>query len=90
MILPPRRDMVELVEIADGTLMGDSNGRLWRVFRPRWWQVARWWRWWRSRERGVVDVTNAAGRVLKVRVEACRLSLLPHVPSQEVVRRSHW
>jgi hypothetical protein len=29
----------------DGFLIGDSEGRLWRVYEPRWWQVGRWWRW---------------------------------------------
>lgn len=28
----------------DGMRTGDSNGLLWRIYEPRWWQLGRWLR----------------------------------------------
>jgi hypothetical protein len=69
----------------DRLLMGDSYGRLVRVFEPRWWQLHRWL-WWllRSRKRaaGTVVIERPEGK-FEVRVIAEDRVRLPRVPRAE-------
>jgi len=67
-------------------LTGDVEGRLVRVFQPRWWQLHRWL-WWllvarrRGRLRGVVTLEGAEGWKVDVRVVGEDRVRLPRVPS---------
>jgi hypothetical protein len=81
-ILPPKPPRPLLIEVPDGTLMGDREGNLWRIFRPRWWEVRRWSEWFFGNLRkGTVDV-DLGGRVRKLRAVAAKMSL-PGIASAE-------
>ena len=79
----------------DGALMGDSHeGRVWRVFAPRWWELGRWWGWWTTRKihgyiaisvrRTITRPGRGAGtvrhEVVRVRVIEADEVRLPNVP----------
>lgn len=40
----------------DGFWFGGSGRTKWKAFVPRWWQVWRWLEWFRSKERGHIEV----------------------------------
>lgn len=45
----------------DGMALRDSAGHQYVVWEPRWWQLGRWLRLWRSKRRGRVTVFTMAG-----------------------------
>lgn len=65
------------IQILDGMLMGDARGELWRVFKPKWWQVWRWWSWWRAGSRGSIALLLSDGKMVHLRTIAAPRSLAP-------------
>ena len=77
------------VVIPDGTRMGGTDGRLWRVFVAPWWRVDRWlswwWRGWRGATRGAIRFTAANGQAIVLRAEPAQ-EKLPRVPGPDAKR----
>lgn len=42
----------------DGMRLGGPDGREWRVFEPRWWQLRRWLLVWNYHRRGMLGRTR--------------------------------
>jgi hypothetical protein len=42
--------------LPDGARIGADDRDLVQVFAPRWWQMHRWWRWFRSKQKWHVTV----------------------------------
>lgn len=51
----------------DGIFTGDGEGGLYRVYEPRWWQLARWIAWWRMPTKTSITMT-LGGREITLRV----------------------
>jgi hypothetical protein len=69
----------EVRRLFDGLLMGNERGTLFAIYEPRWWQLRRWWRWWRTRERGHVRVTIGTDKPFTLRAVVAPLSLTQNV-----------
>jgi hypothetical protein len=65
-----------------GVMICCSSGVLYQVFRPKWWELRKWWTWYRHPHKEKIIITDF--RNVRETLRVIRMPVnLPNVPSEK-------